>query len=166
MSGKDIIIELALSLREREARVAVAESCTGGRIASAFTALAGASDYFLGGVVAYSNDVKADVLGVEREVLEHHGAVSRQVARQMASGALRLFGADFAIATTGIAGPGGGSAEKPVGTVWIAVACRGNDDSDGIEEGVETKLLQLDGSREEIMNRAVEEAVKFLHDNF
>ena len=102
--------------------LATAESCTGGAIASKFTAQAGASAYFLCGVVSYSNESKNKVLGVEMSDITHFGAVSEQVAKAMASGARVISGADFAISTTGIAGPTGGSKEKPVGTVWIGVA--------------------------------------------
>ncbi len=102
--------------------LATAESCTGGAIASKFTAQAGASAYFLCGVVSYSNESKNSVLGVEMSDITHFGAVSEQVAKVMASGARAISGADFAISTTGIAGPTGGSKEKPVGTVWIGVA--------------------------------------------
>ena len=109
-------------MRERGLTLATAESCTGGTIASLFTAMAGASAYFLGGVVAYANDVKRDVLGVNYDDIMTHGAVSETVARQMAEGVRRTTGADYAIATTGIAGPTGGSEAKPVGTVWMAVA--------------------------------------------
>ena len=109
-------------MRERGLTLAVAESCTGGTIASLFTAMAGASAYFLGGVVAYANEVKRDVLGVNYDDIMTHGAVSETVARQMAEGVRRTTGADYAIATTGIAGPTGGSKAKPVGTVWMAVA--------------------------------------------
>lgn len=110
------------TLIERGATLATAESCTGGMIASRFTAMAGASAYFLCGVVSYSNAAKHDILGVSSTDIEQYGAVSEQVARQMAEGARRTAHADYAIATTGIAGPSGGSEEKPVGTVWIAVA--------------------------------------------
>ena len=109
-------------MRERGLTLATAESCTGGTIASLFTAMAGASAYFLGGVVAYANEVKRDVLGVNYDDIMTHGAVSETVARQMAEGVRRTTGADYAIATTGIAGPTGGSEGKPVGTVWMAVA--------------------------------------------
>lgn len=102
--------------------LATAESCTGGAIASKFTAQAGASAYFLCGVVSYSNESKNSVLGVEMSDITHFGAVSEQVAKAMAKGARAISGADFAISTTGIAGPTGGSKEKPVGTVWIGVA--------------------------------------------
>lgn len=109
-------------LTARGLKLAVAESCTGGTIASKFTAIAGASQYFMAGVVSYSNASKRDILGVSQESLNRYGAVSEQVAREMAEGIRRIAGADYAIATTGIAGPTGGSDEKPVGTVWMAVA--------------------------------------------
>lgn len=109
-------------LTERGATLAVAESCTGGQIAARFTAMAGASAYFRCGVVAYANEAKCAVLGVDPAAIASDGAVSEAVARQMAEGARRRTGADYAVATTGIAGPTGGSPEKPVGTVWIAVA--------------------------------------------
>lgn len=109
-------------LIERGATLALAESCTGGKIASKFTAMAGASAYLLAGVVAYANEAKTNILGVDAELICRHGAVSEEVARQMAEGARRVAGADYALATTGIAGPTGGTAEKPVGTVWFALA--------------------------------------------
>ena len=102
--------------------LAVAESCTGGALSGAFTAMPGASTYFLGSVVSYSNSVKEQVLGVDTANLRRYGAVSQQVAEQMAAGVRRITGADYAISTTGIAGPSGGSEEKPVGTVWIGIA--------------------------------------------
>ena len=102
--------------------LAVAESCTGGNISAMITARAGASKYYLGGVTAYSNEVKANVLGVSRQDLAQFGAVSEQVALQMAQGVRKLTGADWGIATTGIAGPEGDTPQKPVGTVWIAVS--------------------------------------------
>lgn len=110
------------TLIERGLTLAVAESCTGGTIASRFTAQAGASAYMLCGVVAYSNESKSRVLGVDAEAIARHGAVSEEVARQMAEGARRISGADYAISTTGIAGPTGGSEAKPVGTVWIGIS--------------------------------------------
>lgn len=109
-------------LRERSVTLACAESCTGGLIASRVTDVPGASDYFIGGMVAYSDEIKQRVLGVPEQVLAEHGAVSEQCARAMAEGARAAFGADLGLATTGIAGPGGGSEEKPVGLVYIAVA--------------------------------------------
>ena len=109
-------------LIERGLTLATAESCTGGAIASKFTAQAGASAYFLCGVVSYSNESKSNVLGVEMSDIAQFGAVSEQVAIAMAKGAKAISGADFAVSTTGIAGPTGGSKEKPVGTVWISIA--------------------------------------------
>ena len=109
-------------LSERGLTLATAESCTGGNIAASFTSMAGASAYFLRGIVAYSNDAKSNILGVDSATIDRHGAVSREVVEQMAEGARRISGADYAIATSGIAGPSGGSVEKPVGTVWMAVA--------------------------------------------
>ncbi|WP_251619898.1 competence/damage-inducible protein A [Odoribacter lunatus] len=109
-------------MREKGLTVATAESCTGGYIAHLITQVAGCSDYFKGSVVAYSNEVKAGVLGVDAKDIETYGAVSETVVRQMAEGVRRVTGADCAVATSGIAGPGGGTEEKPVGTVWIGVA--------------------------------------------
>lgn len=109
-------------LKNKHCTVATAESCTGGKVASLITSVSGSSEYYKGSVVSYCNEVKADVLGVSRADLEKYGAVSSTVAEQMASGVRRLLKTDYAVATTGIAGPTGGSDEKPVGTVWIAVA--------------------------------------------
>lgn len=109
-------------LMNSNATVATAESCTGGYVANQITSVPGSSRYYEGSVVSYSNDVKMNVLGVSRETLEAYGAVSEQTAREMAEGARRLLNTTFAISTTGIAGPDGGTAEKPVGTVWIACA--------------------------------------------
>lgn len=113
---------VAEMLVQRGETLASAESCTGGVIASKFTAMSGASEYFWGGVVSYDNSVKENVLGVSRHNLETYGAVSEQVARQMAEGVRRLCGTTYGVSTTGIAGPTGGTPEKPVGTVWMAVA--------------------------------------------
>ncbi|MDR1724751.1 MAG: CinA family nicotinamide mononucleotide deamidase-related protein [Tannerella sp.] len=111
-------------LRAAGRTVGTAESCTGGAIAAALTSVAGASDYYRGSVVAYANEVKINALGVSEDDLRQHGAVSQQVVEQMARGALSALGCDYAIATSGIAGPSGGTPEKPVGTVWIAVASK------------------------------------------
>lgn len=109
-------------LRERALKLSVAESCTGGKLGELITSVPGSSDYFKGGLIAYSNDVKIRELGVNESIFASCGAVSREVAEQMAMGANRKFGTDLAIAITGIAGPSGGSPVKPVGTTWIAVS--------------------------------------------
>lgn len=114
--------EVVTLLTERGLTLATAESCTGGNVAARVVSVAGASACFRGSVVAYANDVKEKVLGVSGEDLERHGAVSEPVVRQMAEGARRLLGADYGVATSGVSGPTGGTPEKPVGTVWIAVA--------------------------------------------
>lgn len=114
--------ELADALKSGHLVMGTAESCTGGTIASMITARAGSSAYFAGGVVSYCNEVKRDVLGVSEEDLMAHGAVSQPVVEQMARGTMRVLGCDCAVATSGIAGPGGGTPSKPVGTVWIAAA--------------------------------------------
>lgn len=112
-------------LGERGLKLATAESCTGGQISHRITNVPGASEVFTHGFVTYSNEAKSGMLGVAMEEIETHGAVSEEVARSMAEGALRVSGADIAVAVTGIAGPGGGTPEKPVGTAWIAVATEG-----------------------------------------
>ena len=142
-------------LMECHATLAVAESCTGGAIASRFTALAGASAYFLCGVVSYSNESKIKVLEVDAVAIKQYGAVSEQVARQMAEGARRISGADYAVATTGIAGPTGGSAEKPVGTVWFAVAT---------PTGTVAVCKQCGTDRGQIIDRASAFAIGLLRD--
>jgi len=134
-------------LKDRHCTVATAESCTGGKVASLITSVSGSSEYYKGSVVSYCNEVKADVLGVSRADLEKYGAVSSTVAEQMASGVRRLLKTDYAVATTGIAGPTGGSDEKPVGTVWIAVATPtkvfGKDRSINIERFAASALSML-----------------------
>ena len=122
----DRLVALAERLNEsclaRALTVATAESCTGGLVAHVITEIAGSSAYFRGGFVTYADDVKRDELGVGQELLDAHGAVSAQVARAMAEGARARLGADVAVSITGIAGPGGGSAEKPVGLTYVSVA--------------------------------------------
>lgn len=113
---------VAKLLLEKGATLSAAESCTGGALSAKFTAMSGASEYFWGGVVSYDNSVKENVLGVSRSNLDTYGAVSEQVARQMAEGVRRVCGTTYGVATTGIAGPSGGTPDKPVGTVWMAVA--------------------------------------------
>jgi nicotinamide-nucleotide amidase len=140
-------------LRQRGLTLATAESCTGGSIAARITSVPGSSDYYKGSVVAYSNEVKMNLLGVEADTLAQHGAVSEETVRQMALGVKKLLGTDCAVTTSGIAGPGGGTPEKPVGTVWIAAAygdrvCTMKQFSDrgremNIERAGNNALLQL-----------------------
>ena len=132
-------------LKERELTVSCAESCTGGNIAHKITMNAGSSAYILGSVVSYSNDVKADVLHVSRSDLGRFGAVSKVVAEQMASGVTKLMHTDCALATTGIAGPEGGSKFKPVGTVWMAVSYNGKTVSE---------LVKFKGDRIDVIESA------------
>jgi nicotinamide-nucleotide amidase len=133
--------------RARGLRIGLAESCTGGLLGARLTAINGASDVVRGGVIAYHNDVKIELLGVSRAALEAHGAVSEPVVRAMAAGAKRAVEADVGLAITGVAGPTGGTPEKPVGTVWIAA------DLDG---EVDARLLKLWGDRDEIRQRAAQ----------
>ena len=152
LAGKYIVGEdletlpelVAHTMEKRGKTLATAESCTGGAIAQQLTALAGASTYYRGGVVAYSNEVKEAALGVKHSTLETHGAVSEETVKEMVEGVRERLGADYAVATTGIAGPSGGTPEKPVGTVWIAVAS---------EKETVTKLLKFGDRRAQTIER-------------
>jgi len=155
MSCEQLVARLAALLLAGGQRVCTAESCTGGLIAKTFTDLAGSSDWFERGFVTYSNEAKHEMLAVPVSIIEDYGAVSEPVAAAMAKGALRHSHADFAIAVTGVAGPGGGSAEKPVGTVWIAVAST---------EQLVARLYQFDGGREAVRNATLIAALELLLD--
>ena len=119
---KALAEELGKLLLEKGLTLSTAESCTGGGIASVITSISGSSEYFKGGIVAYANEVKTALLGVSETTLEKHGAVSEETVLEMAKGAMKSMKTSCAIATSGIAGPGGGSEDKPVGTVWIGVS--------------------------------------------
>lgn len=149
----DLAAAVLERLRARHARLAVAESCTGGLLAGRITAVPGASDIFVGGVVAYDDRVKTDLLAVPRALLDTHGAVSEAVVRAMAEGAQQRFAVDATLAVTGIAGPAGGTPEKPVGTIWLAARC-----------GSETRALQriFPGDRGEIRARSAQAALDLL----
>ncbi len=142
-------------LKKHKRTVATAESCTGGLIAKLLTDIPGSSEYFIEGVVAYANEAKTRLLGVPAELIAEHGAVSRQVAAAMALGCRAKSGADFALSTTGIAGPGGGTPEKPVGLVYIGLAD---------PHGCRVEELRLDPtlSRDEIRQRTAEAAIELL----
>ncbi|MDE6452334.1 MAG: CinA family protein [Odoribacter sp.] len=114
--------QIGNALRKRGATIATAESCTGGEIARLITSVPGSSDYFKGSVVSYANEVKVRVLGVDEKDIEREGAVSETVVLQMARGVKKLMNTDYAVSTSGVAGPDGGTPDKPVGTVWIGVA--------------------------------------------
>ena len=145
--------EVVTLLTERGLTLATAESCTGGNVAARVVSVAGASACFRGSVVAYANDVKEKVLGVSGEDLERHGAVSEPVVRQMAEGVRRLLGADYGVATSGVAGPTGGTPEKPVGTVWIAVAS---------PEGTVSERFVFSFTRERNIDKATMKALGML----
>lgn len=136
---------VGIGLREKQATLSTAESCTGGYLAHLITSIPGSSDYFMGSVVSYSNQAKHNMLGVDEQTLAEHGAVSKEVVMQMALGAQRKFGTDYALATSGVAGPGGGSEEKPVGTVWIATAT---------PDGVKAKKFNFGNNRKRNIRKA------------
>lgn len=157
LADEDLTPEQALIeiLREKGLTFGSAESCTGGNIAHLITSVAGCSDVYLGSIVSYANDVKINLLGVNETDLRQYGAVSEQVASQMAAGACRALGVDCAVATSGIAGPGGGSEEKPVGTVCIAVATENGNN-------VDVRTFRFPGSRERVIDRASTAALSLL----
>jgi nicotinamide-nucleotide amidase len=149
----DLVEAVAEALLGRSLTVATAESCTGGLVAKRLTDRPGSADYFLGGVVAYSDAAKVELIGVEPGLLTEHGAVSRPVAEALARGAAQRFGADAGIGITGIAGPGGATAEKPVGTVWYAVHVNGQ---------TEARLEQFPGDRAFVRERSGQAALALL----
>ena len=152
-SIEELVKQLAAKLTEKGWMLATAESCTGGMIAAACTDLAGSSQWFDRGFVTYSNEAKTEMLGVPAELIEKHGAVSEEVVRAMAEGAIRHSRAQVSIAVTGIAGPGGGSKEKPVGTVWVGWCVDGN---------TLTNCLHLDGRRATIRTSTLTNALQYL----
>lgn len=147
------VAELGECLRAYDNKLATAESCTGGLLASTLTDVSGSSEWFNGSVVAYSNEVKANLLGVPGDILEQHGAVSEPVVLAMAQGVLKTIGADVSVAISGIAGPTGGTPDKPVGTVWMAWAWPG---------GSRSKLYNFTGDRASIKDQSVMAAVNGL----
>lgn len=150
---KALAEELGKLLHEKGLTLSTAESCTGGGIASVITSISGSSEYFKGGIVAYANEVKTALLGVSETTLEKHGAVSEETVLEMAKGAMKSMKTSCAIATSGIAGPGGGTPTKPVGTIWIAAACN---------DKIVTKKLQGDNGREKNTKNSIEKALSLL----
>ena len=150
-----LIRELARVLCERHLTCATAESCTGGMVGAMLTAVPGSSDWYLGGVISYANKVKEGLLCVRREDLESVGAVSEPVVRAMALGACAATGAFAAMSTSGVAGPGGGTAEKPVGTVWIGWALNGES---------RAEVFHFTGNRDSVRMQAARQAIRGLLD--
>ena len=161
-SDPPVEVRVGDALREAGATVAVAESCTGGLIGSLLTDVPGSSDYFDRSLVTYSYDAKLTALGVTRESLDEHGAVSEPVASEMAAGVRDVAGADWGISTTGIAGPDGGTPEKPVGTVYIGLAYRGEWGTGDSYTRVERH--EFDGDRTQIKERIARRALSTLLD--
>ena len=153
MNTEALCRAIGARLRERGQTIATAESCTGGLIAAALTEIAGSSDWFGWGFVSYANAAKRGMLGVDDATLAAYGAVSEAVVRETAQGARKVAGADWAVAVSGIAGPGGGSTDKPVGTVWLALA--GPD-------GGEACLRHFGGDRAAIRQQTLQAALTLL----
>ena len=148
MNGAEKLLELAVS---KGITASVAESCTGGLLGGRITSVPGSSEYFAGGVIAYSNRIKERILNVSAETLANFGAVSEQCAREMVVGVRELFGTELGIAITGIAGPSGGTADKPVGTVYIAVA---------LGDRIVVERFRFGGDREAVRSQSVEAALE------
>ncbi len=146
---------LVEELTESAKAVATVESCTGGWVAKAITDVAGSSAVFGYGIVSYANGAKESLVGVKNETLEKHGSVSAEVVEEMAKGTLRLSGADIAVAVSGVAGPSGGTKEKPVGMVWFAFATR-----DGVNALVDSSVEQFTGDRDLIREASVAHALQ------
>ena len=140
-------------MKERGLKLSLAESCTGGMIGSEITTMSGSSSFFLGSAVTYSNESKENILGVSKDSLIEYGAVSEAVAKEMALGSLKAYGSDVAASVTGIAGPDGGTSEKPVGTVWMAVT-----------DGVSTIAYEnhFTGSRDEIRRKSTDALIQHI----
>ena len=151
---KETILAIGEHLAAHQQTVSCAESCTGGGIAFALTSVSGSSNWFNQSWVTYSNEAKHDLLGVQATTLEKYGAVSEQTVAEMVSGVVANSNADYGISVSGIAGPGGVSAEKPVGTVWFGFAINGN---------ITCIKKQWDGDRDQVRQQAIEFAIEHLH---
>ena len=148
-------IEVGELLRQQGLRLAVAESCTGGLVGHRVTNIPGSSDYFLGGIISYANEAKEGLLGVRHETLEKYGAVSEETVREMAAGVRKRLGTSLGIAITGIAGPGGGTAEKPAGLVWIGLSA---------PDGEQARRFLFAGDRLAVKSQAAQAALQLLVD--
>ena len=153
--ANSVEVQIGHLLRKRELKLALAESCTGGLIGDRITNVPGSSEYFLGGLVAYANEAKVALLGVSWDTLNTKGAVSQETVLEMARGARRILNTDIAVAVTGIAGPGGGTPEKPVGTTWIGLVAK---------QGEWTRLFQFSGNREQNKISSANAALQMLLD--
>ncbi len=153
---EEIAPDLLDALRQRGLTLATAESCTGGNIAHHITLVPGCSDLYFGGAVTYANEAKINILGVDKTLIDTHGAVSEEVVRAMAEGACRAFATTCAVATSGIAGPGGGTDDKPVGTVWTAIHT---------PAGTVSQLYHLAGPRAEIIDKATLLVLRLLYNH-
>lgn len=149
---KKLAFEVAKLLVDKGLTLATAESCTGGAIGALLTSLAGSSSWFNGGVISYTNDVKINLLGVPTEIINKYGAVSQEVVEYMAIGGCDALRSSMCVAVSGVAGPGGATLTKPVGTVWIAWCANG--------VVVNSQLFQLSGNRKKVQNAAVRMALK------
>lgn len=147
------IITLGAKLRDNNLKLATAESCTGGMIGTFLTSVAGSSDWFNGGIIAYSNEIKNRLLSVSKKTLLNCGAVSEETVKEMASGAADILKADIAVSVSGVAGPGGGSEEKPVGLVYIGLFNRGD---------IAAFRYKFDGNRDSVREQTVKESVKLI----
>ncbi len=165
--GEGLHLVLHRLLKEAGARVAVAESCTGGLLASLLTEMAGSSESLLGGVVAYANEIKECVLGVSPQTLEQHGAVSAECVKKMAAGVRKLYHADLSLSVSGVAGPGGGTEEKPVGTVWLGLDVSPRLAQWLHQQGLRVpqtpcaRLERLPGNRQQVRRRSAGRALAF-----
>ncbi|MBQ8519871.1 MAG: CinA family protein [Bacteroides sp.] len=153
IEGKFLSKEISDLFWKEGLTLATAESCTAGNVAAAITSIPGSSHFYKGGIVAYSNEIKENLLGVNPETLENKGAVSEETVLEMAKGAMKSMNSDCAIATSGIAGPTGGTPDKPVGTVWIAVA---------MKEKTATMKLEGDEGRQKNIANATQKALQMM----
>ncbi|MEA1913216.1 MAG: CinA family protein [candidate division WOR-3 bacterium] len=156
IEGKGVAKEIAELLREKNLTLSIAESCTGGLVGDLITSIPGSSNYFIGGIVAYSNRIKKELLSVSRETLRKYGTVSREVAAEMASGVRKLMETDVGISVTGIAGPTGGSDEKPVGMIVLGVDIQGK---------TTTNIEYFSGGRNQVKKKAGFSLLKNLKEN-
>lgn len=151
---QDLLNRIADVFREAKAKLAVVESCTGGGLGAAITSLPGASDFFEGGVITYSNTVKMKSVYVRESTLQQHGAVSEECVKEMANGGLVALNTDCCLSISGVAGPGGGSPDKPVGTVWFGLAVR--------HKSIEAFQCHFEGDRDQVRGQAVLKALDII----